>query len=86
MGILASAESATYTYLREHLELSESDLSKQMSTLEAAGYVKATKSGRGPGSQTSYWITRAGTTAFRAHRAALIALVSGTSIDSTPVQ
>jgi DNA-binding MarR family transcriptional regulator len=76
MGILASAESATFAYLREHLGLTDSDLSKQMSALEAAGYVTSHKQGRGPGSVTTFAITRAGGKAYRAHRAALIALLA----------
>ena len=37
MGILANAPSVSFRFLKEHLQLSESDLSKQMSTLESAG-------------------------------------------------
>ncbi|WP_242496453.1 transcriptional regulator [Xylanimonas protaetiae] len=76
MGILSGAESATFAYLRDNLELTDSDLSKQMSALEAAGYVKSHKQGRGPGSVTTFVITRQGTKAFRAHRAALMALLA----------
>lgn len=50
MAMLDAAESADFTFLREHLGLSDSDLSKQMSALAQAGYVTAAKSGRGRGS------------------------------------
>ncbi len=39
MAMLDAAESADFTFLREHLGLSDSDLSKQMSALAQAGYV-----------------------------------------------
>ncbi len=76
MAILSGAESATFAYLREHLGLADSDLSKQMAALDAAGYVKTTKRGRGPGSTTSFAITRAGAKAYRVHRAALMAMLA----------
>jgi DNA-binding MarR family transcriptional regulator len=75
MAILSGAQSATFAYLREHLGLTDSDLSKQMAALDAAGYVKTTKRGRGPGSVTTFSITRAGTKAYRVHRVALIAML-----------
>lgn len=74
MAMLANAEFATFQFLKEHLGLTDSDLSKQMSTLESVGYVKATKRGRGPGSTTTYTMTRQGALAYRSHRAALYAL------------
>lgn len=66
---------ATFAFLRDSLHLADSDLSKQMSALAAAGYVSITKTGRGKGSATSYSLTRAGRRAYRAHRAALIAML-----------
>ena len=74
-AILANAPSVSFRFLKEHLELSDSDLSKQMSALEAAGYVKATKSGRGKGASTTYSLTRAGRSAYVAHRDALRAML-----------
>lgn len=75
MAILANAEFATFPFLKEQLGLADSDLSKQMSALEAAGYVDVAKRGRGPGSVTSYRMTRTGLRAYRGHRAALYALL-----------
>ncbi|WP_262849968.1 transcriptional regulator [Mumia quercus] len=71
MAVLTSSDHVTFRFLVEHLGLSESDLSKQMSALESAGYVKVHKSGRGRGSTTSYALTSAGRTAYRRYRAAL---------------
>lgn len=71
VAILANASSASFRFLKEHLELSDSDLSKQMSALENAGYVTATKDGRGRGASTTYTLTKTGRQAFTAHRRAL---------------
>jgi DNA-binding transcriptional ArsR family regulator len=75
MALLVNAEFATFTFLKEQLGLADSDLSKQMSALESAGYISITKKGRGPGSVTSYRVTRAGLHAYRRHRAALYAML-----------
>lgn len=71
MAILANSTSASFRFLKEHLELSDSDLSKQMSALEGAGYVRAAKDGRGRGGSTTYTLTKEGAHAFAAHRRAL---------------
>jgi len=75
MAILASAPSASFRFLRDQLEISESDLSKQMSTLEAAGYVRSSKDGHGRGASTTYAMTKDGRRAYRAHCAALHKLI-----------
>lgn len=75
MAMLDAAESADFGFLREHLGLSDSDLSKQMSALQQAGYVRATKTGRGRGSTTRFTITADGRAAYRTHREALTALL-----------
>lgn len=76
MAILAVSAQATFPSLRERLAVSDSDLSKQMSALEAAGYVEIRKSGRGRGSTTTFRITRDGRSAYLRHRAALEALLA----------
>lgn len=43
MGVLSSAATVEFAYLKEHLDLADSDLSKQMRTLADAGYVKSTR-------------------------------------------
>lgn len=75
MALLSSADATTFQFLKEHLQIADSDLSKQMSALESAGYVKSTKSGRGRGSTTTFTLTRSGRSAYRAHRAALQAML-----------
>lgn len=78
MALLSRSAAADFAVLREHLGVSESDLSKQMSALVAAGYVSARKSGRGRGSATTYQATRNGKKAYARHRAALEAILDGT--------
>jgi DNA-binding MarR family transcriptional regulator len=77
MAVLSSATTATFAFLREHLSVSDSDLSKQMATLEKAGYVAVSKSGRGRGAATTFRITRAGRTAYERHRRALAEILGG---------
>ncbi|WP_435747787.1 winged helix-turn-helix domain-containing protein [Nocardioides sp. SYSU DS0663] len=75
MAVLSTASSVTFPFLREHLQVSDSDLSKQMTALEKAGYVSVAKTGRGRGATTSYRLTRAGRTAYQRHRRALTAIL-----------
>ncbi|WP_426245310.1 transcriptional regulator [Nocardioides sp. LHG3406-4] len=75
MAVLSSSRSSDFAFLRQHLGVSDSDLSKQASALEAAGYVTITKSGRGRGAVTAYKATKAGRHAYEQHRAALRALL-----------
>lgn len=71
MAVLTSSTSADFGFLRAHLGVSDSDLSKQASLLESAGYLVIKKSGRGRGSTTTYTATRSGCRAYRRHRATL---------------
>ena len=74
MAILANSTSTDFAFLRAYLDISDSDLSKQMATLEKAGYVTVSKSGRGRGAATSYQISRAGRAAYQRHVNALRAI------------
>lgn len=75
LALLNSAESVDFTYLRTRLGLNDPDLSKQMASLAAAGYLAVSKTGRGPGATTTYSITGPGKQAYRRHRQALHALL-----------
>jgi DNA-binding MarR family transcriptional regulator len=75
MAVLTSSTSADFAFLRAHLGVSDSDLSKQASLLESAGYITIVKSGRGRGSTTAYKTTKAGRRAYEQHRAALRGLL-----------
>lgn len=76
IAVLYSSDTADFGFLRTHLGVSDSDLSKQMSALEGAGYVTVRKSGRGRGSRTTYRLTRSGAAAYRRHKKALQALLA----------
>ena len=75
MAILATAKWVEFSFLREQLDVSDSDLSKQMTALTDAGYAKVRKNGHGRGSTTWFAITPSGRSAFDGHVAALRALV-----------
>ena len=75
MAVLAGSQSAEFGFLRSHLAVSDSDLSKQAAALDAAGYLTIRKSGRGRGAVTAYQATAEGKAAYRRHRDALHALL-----------
>ena len=75
MAILNATDGADFTFLRDQLDVSDSDLSKQMKLLVEAGYVVATKRGIGRGGSTWYRMTPHGRSAFDVHVRALRALV-----------
>lgn len=75
LGMLANTQRVDFTLIRDHLELSDSDLSKQMAALRAAGYVEMKKTGKGADRRTWYSITKPGRGALTDHIAALNALV-----------
>lgn len=71
MAILDASADVDFAFLRAELDLSDSDLSKQMKALADAGYVKVAKTGLGRGGVTRFTATRAGRKALAAHVAAL---------------
>jgi len=75
LGMLANVGRIEFTFMRDHLDLSDSDLSKQMRALIDAEYVKVKKTGRGRDRQTWYSITKLGGKALRSHMTALNDLV-----------
>ncbi|WP_298455177.1 transcriptional regulator [uncultured Cellulomonas sp.] len=75
LAMVSSTESVDFAYLRTRLGLNDSDLSKQMASLDDAGYVRVTKSGRGPGATTTYAVTASGRKALVRHRRALQAVL-----------
>lgn len=75
MAVLAGSSSTDFGFLRQHLQVSDSDLSKQAAALEQAGYLTVHKAGRGRGGTTSFQVTKAGKAAYQRHRATLRALL-----------
>lgn len=84
LGILANSQDTEFAFLRDVLEVSDSDLSKQMRQLTDAGYATVRKTGRGQERQTWFKITRAGRAALHGHVAALNALVHDAPSAPTP--
>jgi DNA-binding MarR family transcriptional regulator len=70
-ALLAAAEKAEFGYVRDCVEVSDSVLSRQVSTLEKAGYVKVIKGYVGKRPRTWLSLTPEGRKAFSAHCAAL---------------
>lgn len=73
---LAAADWAEFGYLKERLGLSDSALSKQLTTLEEAGYVRTERRLHGSRHRRYAHLTSAGRDAFDGHIAALQAIVA----------
>jgi DNA-binding transcriptional ArsR family regulator len=76
VSLLAAAEWADFKFIRDSVGVSDSALSKQLTTLEDAGYVEIRKSFVGKRPRTSARLTPAGRTAFDGHVTALQNIVS----------
>jgi DNA-binding transcriptional ArsR family regulator len=73
VSLLAAADWAEFGFIRDQLALSDSALSKQLSTLEEAGYVTVDRTLR---RRVRAQLTPGGRTAFQGHVAALRAIVA----------
>lgn len=76
IGILAAAKKVEFGFLRDQLELSDSDLSKQLKALGDAGYLTSERTGKGPTRKSWFMITEAGRAGLGAHADALRRLVA----------
>ncbi|HEX3607133.1 MAG TPA: transcriptional regulator [Candidatus Dormibacteraeota bacterium] len=74
MATLAAADRAEFGFVRDTVEVSDSVLSKQVATLEAAGYIEVCNGYVGKRPRTWLSITAAGRRAFEDHVAALVAI------------
>jgi DNA-binding transcriptional ArsR family regulator len=74
MAVLAAVQDAEFAMLRETADVSDSVLSKHLSALSEAGYVKLRKAAQDGRQRTWASMTRPGRAAFRGHVAALQAL------------
>ncbi|MFD3943904.1 transcriptional regulator [Streptomyces sp. NPDC058579] len=77
VSLLAATEWADFAFVRDSLSLSDSALSKQLHTLEEAGYLELHKDGGGRKRRTRVRLTDRGRSAFEGHVAALRAIVEG---------
>ena len=84
VSLLAAVEWADFKVIRDQLGLSDSALSKQLSTLEEAGYVQIRKAFIGKRPRTSARLTGAGLAAFKQHVAALQQLVERSGVTVLP--
>src|SRR5262249_60830218 len=82
VSLLAATEWAEFKFLRDTVALSDSALSKQLTTLEEAGYVEIRKGFVGKRPRTWAKLSRTGRRAFEQHVAALQEIVarSGASV------
>jgi DNA-binding transcriptional ArsR family regulator len=83
VSLLAATEWADFTFLRDSVGLSDSALSKQLTTLEGAGYVEIRKSFVGKRPRTSARLSRRGQRAFAGHVAALQQIVARSGLQVT---
>jgi DNA-binding MarR family transcriptional regulator len=85
VALLAAADWAEFAFVRERLELSDSALSKQLSTLEEAGYVDIERPVRDRRRRVRARLTPAGRAAFDGHVAALRQIVATSEPDQALV-
>jgi DNA-binding transcriptional ArsR family regulator len=76
VSLLAATEWADFKFIRDSVGLSDSALSKQLTTLEDAGYVEIRKSFVGKRPRTSARLSSVGRAAFDRHVAALQEIVA----------
>jgi DNA-binding MarR family transcriptional regulator len=79
LTILAVADRADFTYLRDNLNVTDGNLGRHLDVLYAADYVEITKTFEGRRTRTWVTITRTGRRALKKHIAALRQM-----IDSVP--
>ena len=71
VATLSGVDQAEFAFVRDIVEISDSVLSKQVTVLEQAGYVKVKKGYVGKRPRTWLSLSPAGRTAYTAHVAAL---------------
>ena len=76
VALLASADWVDFAFVRDRLELSDSALSKQFTTLEEAGYVAMERTVSNRRRRVRVHLTELGRRAFDGHVAALRAMVA----------
>ena len=84
MAVLATVQDAEFAMLRKTADISDSVLSKHLSALSEAGYVRLRKAAQDGRQRTWASITRAGRAAFRGHVAALQALAGVVNAEEEP--
>ena len=75
--MLAAADKAEFSFVRDNIEVSDSVLSKQVGALEQAGYVKVAKGFVGKRPRTWLSLSRDGRRRFDRHLNALREIAAG---------
>lgn len=70
-ALLAAASKVEFSFVRDHVEVTDSILSKQVSAMEQAGYIKVQKGHVGKRPRTWLSLTKGGRRTFQRHMAAL---------------
>lgn len=83
VALLAPVDWVEFSFVRDQLSLSDSALSKQLSTLEEAGYVAVEHHVAGRRRRVRVRLTSKGQQAFGQHVAALQAIVANSSAPLT---
>jgi DNA-binding MarR family transcriptional regulator len=86
MAVLAGVQDAEFAVLRKIADVSDSVLSKHLSALSEAGYVRLRKAAMDGRQRTWASLTRSGRTAFRDHVAALTALAKVADAADPPLE
>ena len=79
-ALLAAASTVEFSFVRDHVEVTDSMLSKQVSALEQAGYLKVNKGFIGKRPRTWLSLTREGRRVFDRHMAALREIAAGEGV------
>lgn len=77
VALLAAASQIEFGFVRDRVEVTDSMLSKQISLLEQAGYLKVSKGFVGKRGRTWLSLTKAGRRVFERHLAALREIADG---------
>jgi DNA-binding MarR family transcriptional regulator len=79
-ALLAAASKVEFSFVRDHVEVTDSILSKQMSAMEQAGYIKVDKGFIGKRPRTWLSLTKEGRQTFERHLAALREIARGNGV------
>jgi DNA-binding MarR family transcriptional regulator len=85
MALLAAADWADFAFVRDQLGLSDSALSKQLATLEAAGYLTIERPLSERRRRVQARLTSVGRERFAGHVTALREIIANAAQDSEPV-
>jgi DNA-binding MarR family transcriptional regulator len=77
VATLAAADKAEFAFVRDTVEITDSALSRQIATLDNAGYVEVTKGYVGKRPRTWLALSKTGRQAYARHLAALRAIAEG---------